>query len=121
MHKQRKHFTHGFAALISAVGLFALLNTPAIAGYDNALNEVKEVKAVFDVSQGSPKVCCGLDSITGSQITFRRFESVCCRLLFGDSNNHGALPAKAPPDSSAMYDEVRRRFCFRPCYRSPNS
>ena len=41
-----------FAAFISA-----LMVTPAVSGeYSNALNGVKGIKAVFDVSLGSPKV-----------------------------------------------------------------
>lgn len=56
MNMKRKRFIRSTVALIFAAGVFVLLVSPAVAGYDNALNEVKQVKAVFDVSQGSPKV-----------------------------------------------------------------
>ena len=45
------------AFIISQVFLFALLASPAAAGeYDNALKDVRGIKAVFDVSQGAPGV-----------------------------------------------------------------
>jgi intracellular sulfur oxidation DsrE/DsrF family protein len=45
------------ASVVSATALVALLAVPAAAGeYDNALKGVRGVKAVFDVSQGSPGV-----------------------------------------------------------------
>ena len=43
--------------ILSQVLLFALLASPAAAGeYDNALKNVKGIKAVFNFSQGSPGV-----------------------------------------------------------------
>ncbi|MEN8136681.1 MAG: DsrE family protein [Thermodesulfobacteriota bacterium] len=44
-------------SILSLVVLFTLVASPAAAGeYANALKDVKGIKAVFDVSQGSPGV-----------------------------------------------------------------
>ena len=57
MNMKRRSLFKGAAALVFAAVLFVTLAPMAAAGgYDNALKGVKEVKAVFDVSQGSPKV-----------------------------------------------------------------
>ena len=46
-----------FVYIFSQLFLLALLASAAAAGeYDNALKDVKGIKAVFDVSQGSPGV-----------------------------------------------------------------
>jgi intracellular sulfur oxidation DsrE/DsrF family protein len=56
MNMKTKGYTRSIVALFSVAFLFVLLAPPAVAGgYDNALNGVKQVKVVFDVSQGSPK------------------------------------------------------------------
>jgi intracellular sulfur oxidation DsrE/DsrF family protein len=53
MGRGRKAVAEG---LLAAAALFLLAAPLMAGGYDNALKDVKQVKAVFDVSQGSPKV-----------------------------------------------------------------
>jgi len=54
---ERRGLAGSVTALIFAAFLFGILAPPVAAGgYDNALNGVKQVQAVFDMSQGSPAV-----------------------------------------------------------------
>jgi len=55
MYTIKKCSRAGSVLLLSA-GLLIGLNQNAMADYGNSLNNVKQVKAVFDVSQGSAKV-----------------------------------------------------------------
>jgi intracellular sulfur oxidation DsrE/DsrF family protein len=49
-------FVRSIGSMLFAAALFAVLAVPALAGGDDAaLKGVQGVKAVFDVSQGSPK------------------------------------------------------------------
>ena len=55
-HTDRRLFRYAMFALLPVIAL-AVLAVPAAAGdYDSALKGVRGIKAVFDVSQGSPGV-----------------------------------------------------------------
>jgi intracellular sulfur oxidation DsrE/DsrF family protein len=56
MSKQRGLLMRSIVALFSSMGLFGLLASPAVADYSNALKNVNQVKAIFDVSQKSAKI-----------------------------------------------------------------
>jgi len=56
MKQREKRVFCRIVSLVSATAIVALLAAPAAAGgYDSALKGVKGIKAVFDVSQGSPE------------------------------------------------------------------
>jgi intracellular sulfur oxidation DsrE/DsrF family protein len=55
MNKNNTAQARYFFTIVVATFVIALIATPAISGDYAALNGVKRVKAVFDVSQGSPQ------------------------------------------------------------------
>lgn len=55
MNKNNNSHTRRFFAIVTMTFVMALIATPAISGDYAALDGVKRVKAVFDVSQGSPQ------------------------------------------------------------------
>lgn len=57
MNTRNKNITQQIACLFFTVVLVATLSTSALAnGYDNALKGVNSYDAVFEVSQGNPKI-----------------------------------------------------------------
>lgn len=56
MHKNNTAFARRFLAVVVMTVTIALFSTPAISGEYAALEGVKSVKTVFDVSIGSPQV-----------------------------------------------------------------
>ena len=56
MNRNNNTQTRGLFIIVVAVFLSALVVTPAVSGEYTALNGVKGIKAVFDVSLGSPKM-----------------------------------------------------------------
>ena len=57
MNTRNKNLTRQIVCLFFTVVLAATLSTSALAGgYDNALKGVKNYDAVFEVSQGNPKI-----------------------------------------------------------------
>ena len=57
MNNRNKNITRQIVCLFFTVVLAATLSTSALAGgYDNALKGVKNYDAVFEVSQGNPKI-----------------------------------------------------------------
>jgi intracellular sulfur oxidation DsrE/DsrF family protein len=57
MNTRNKNLTQQIACLLFTVVLAASLSTSALAnGYDNALKGVNSYDAVFEVSQGNPKI-----------------------------------------------------------------
>lgn len=53
----QRGFARRIAAVLSVAAVVVMLAVPALAGeYDSALKGVNGIKAVFDVSQGNPKV-----------------------------------------------------------------
>jgi intracellular sulfur oxidation DsrE/DsrF family protein len=57
MNTRNKNITQQIACLLFTVVLAASLSTSALAnGYDNALKGVNSYDAVFEVSQGNPKI-----------------------------------------------------------------
>ena len=57
MNEKGKKITHRIFSIFFTAAFFTLLSTSAFAGgYDNALKNVNSYDAVFDVSQGNPKI-----------------------------------------------------------------
>lgn len=56
MNRNNNALVRRFLAIVVATFIIALIVTPAVAGEYAALDGVKRVKAVFDVSLGSPKM-----------------------------------------------------------------